>query len=953
MGIPSLRTLGGALAKQQLRFYSSPTDIQALTFNIAAIIMPSKISSLIRTSSFAATTDLASREDMFENLRIFVYALSNKLLDANSSLVEGILSFFGHHQNLELLDYFLHLNVLPWKAASEHLVWTAVRLSNLPFLKLVIKHGLDPDTESGILDRKSLLSFAIICDNLKAVEELLQAGANPEGGLFERCYRWRPLSYAVRHHRSQIVDCLLSAGADVNAITNRDTTEDEDGLLAIALPHSPVSLVEKLVTAGVWLGARNGFGEIALASVFRHTSACAPFDGRSCKFVYERDAIPLIQVLLGAGFDINTDFRDYDRAYNGDSLFQVQCFSDPSTLLDLAIRNGNLEVVRFLLSHHACLTGESLIFALESKCSSMCDLVYADGVAIDALLLDGSNPLSKAIKHQRLDWATRLLRAGAPVNPDHQCDAFELPPLAMAAKIGDIALVQALLQRGAETDHDCRRCQNVHRPSPLAIAARYGNLSIAKALISAGSEVAKDGQALFNSVFYSKDLALVRCLLRNGAPPNSMAAAFQEDELMSIDDIDWEVTWRMTPLQAAAMVGCLSIVQCLVDAGGDMGQPRAKHKGITALSAAIRYRHPQIVDFLISSGVDINNPSAKLWGDTALACAACNNDKGLVERLLALGADTNDISALNVAVREQADYRLIHRLVMAMMITNTRFKAGFCSRALKTALSQKRWPVIELLLGCGADVHYPSLGQFGAIILKDLYSPARRLFGDREVVTALGVAIASDCADNPYLTKSILQAGADPNSIVDHALRLTALDFAAQQNPCLVPLLLNSGADIQVSSGDYSGSALSEAVKRKDLTFLKLLLDAGADVNACRDRPALHNCASDGLVGIAEILIAHGADINMLYGWEKTNSVIEVAAGNGRLHMVKLFLDHGANLEGERFVRAVNGAKNNGHLAVVQLLEEFQSSQRTAEEIPSDDVGEETEDSTFKYVNLD
>lgn len=75
---------------------------------------------------------------------------------------------------------------------------------------------------------------------------------------------------------------------------------------------------------------------------------------------------------------------------------------------------------------------------------------------------------------------------------------------------------------------------------------------------------------------------------------------------------------------------------------------------------------------------------------------------------------------------------------------------------------------------------------------------------------------------------------------------------------------LDAGADVnQASHNDFNVAPIHSATAANDETLVRLLLTAGADVNARQsgDFVALHNAAQHGNRAICALLIAAGADI--------------------------------------------------------------------------------------------
>lgn len=82
-----------------------------------------------------------------------------------------------------------------------------------------------------------------------------------------------------------------------------------------------------------------------------------------------------------------------------------------------------------------------------------------------------------------------------------------------------------------------------------------------------------------------------------------------------------------------------------------------------------------------------------------------------------------------------------------------------------------------------------------------------------------------------------------------------------------------------------------------DVSVVQLLLDAGIDVNAVEPRrqtSAIHSAAANGHLRLAKVLIARGANVNLL-DWHGNTPLID-AVYFGHRDLAVVLLDHGAKL---------------------------------------------------------
>mmetsp|Transcript_12321 Transcript_12321/g.15967 ORF Transcript_12321/g.15967 Transcript_12321/m.15967 type:complete len:175 (+) Transcript_12321:202-726(+) len=132
--------------------------------------------------------------------------------------------------------------------------------------------------------------------------------------------------------------------------------------------------------------------------------------------------------------------------------------------------------------------------------------------------------------------------------------------------------------------------------------------------------------------------------------------------------------------------------------------------------------------------------------------------------------------------------------------------------------------------------------------------------------------------------------------------------------------------------GEKSGlEALIEVILREDVYLVKQLLNEGVPANGfvdyveiayMYDWTPLHAAARKGNLEIARILIEAGADVNA----SKAEMIapLEVASSAGHIGVVKLLLNHGAEVNHTNLYNqnALAYAAKYGHTDVVELLVE-------------------------------
>ncbi|KAI8172183.1 Protein fem-1-like protein [Colletotrichum sp. SAR 10_65] len=117
------------------------------------------------------------------------------------------------------------------------------------------------------------------------------------------------------------------------------------------------------------------------------------------------------------------------------------------------------------------------------------------------------------------------------------------------------------------------------------------------------------------------------------------------------------------------------------------------------------------------------------------------------------------------------------------------------------------------------------------------------------------------------------------------------------------------------------------AVECGYLDLIKLLLDAGADINApaarSRGATALQLAAIKGYLGVSKMLVDLGADLNAPRATNDGRTALEGAAEHGRIDTIQYLLSQGVETTGKgrlSYLRAIRYAEMEMHLVASTLL---------------------------------
>jgi ankyrin len=428
--------------------------------------------------------------------------------------------------------------------------------------------------------------------------------------------------------------------------------------------------------------------------------------------------------------------------------------------------------------------------------------------------------------------------------------------------------------------------------SELADAAMKRNREAVRSLLQRKADVNApqiDGTTALHWAVRLDDLETTELLVRNGANVSAANRA------------------GATPMQLAALNGNAAIVETLMKAGADPNVPLTP-QGDTALMMAARTGKTDAVSVLLDNGAKVN--AMETWGGTtALMWGVAERHPAAVKLLIDHGADVNARSNFVPAANGRG---FEGRTPVAARSGQApeEFASGWLT-PLMFAAREGDVESARLLVAAGADVNAiagDGKDALGLAIFNGNYELASFLIDNKSKVnqadtqgfTPLFWAVDRrnmETAPNfPWmvttdplpLIKKLLDAGADPNALVNNTPRArmragsprivfaTALMRAAFSGDLeLVTLLLAKGADPSIVSKDNetvleAAAALGfiqgyskgrSAAER--LAVIKLLVDRGADVNAADDYgiTPLMAAANMGEVSIIQFLVDRGADL--------------------------------------------------------------------------------------------
>ena len=215
---------------------------------------------------------------------------------------------------------------------------------------------------------------------------------------------------------------------------------------------------------------------------------------------------------------------------------------------------------------------------------------------------------------------------------------------------------------------------------------------------------------------------------------------------------------------------------------------------------------------------------------------------------------------------------------------------------LMLAATNGRLEIVKLLISYGADIY----------------------LRDNERRTALQHAAYNNHSD---IMAYLLEHGAniDDEKSTNNPL-LHVVCRLAYIGP--IKVLLKFGFDVNARSTNQGRTPLHVATVHDNVDIVRLLLDAGADIEdqADSERRAIHYAARHGLPDVLELLLRRGAQIEALNIDNET--ALHEAIFNEHVDAVRLLLEHGANAEAldKDGYAPINRAVYTGNEQIVKLL---------------------------------
>ncbi|KAI2896871.1 hypothetical protein CBS76997_8872 [Aspergillus niger] len=515
--------------------------------------------------------------------------------------------------------------------------------------EILIDSGLQLVTQKQFADALDTASF-------KGFTNIVQHLLDSKAGSFTPNICPDPLQVALFGGKARQAKRLLQSCTDIN---------EEKGYfgnaLAAAVASRKLALVQLVVDAGARLDARGRFGLPLRAAAITNQLDIATYflDKGADPNTKDEDLGDPLQAAASFGkLDMMLLLLSHDASVDG-------CGGHFGNALQAACFNGHEQAVRLLIDHGASLDRKGRYRdALQAA-------VYSGNERIVEILLMAGAKLNPGREGRvyLCSCSERTQRLALPGrrNGTGQLDIpTELGPLEIAARRGDVKLVEKLIAKGATIDApDANEEDNDYHNgcayTALEIAAFWGHLGVVQCLLDRGADIDAIRQTLgtpLQAALEGGHFDVADALLFRGAEIDKHWTMFGSclqvfSERGDIETVEFLLQRGANvedrggengnALQVACNAGHIDIVKLLLDSGADV-RSRGRNIG-NALQAASLAGHLDIVKLLVHRGIGVDEADGN--SETALCLAAKNGDEHMMNFLLQQGAKVDGNSILS------------------------------------------------------------------------------------------------------------------------------------------------------------------------------------------------------------------------------------------------------------------------------------------------------------------
>ena len=501
----------------------------------------------------------------------------------------------------------------PGPAAKCHALCHAVSAGKSAAVLFLLEHGAninERDAQTGA----TALHHAVSKANADMIELVLQRGA--DAALGDHAGN-TPLHIAAMMNQLAILPLLLASAPTVRMANHEGNTP-----LMLAASQGHAEMTRRLASkSDLHQVNRNGNNALMLAAAGGHGDIVRRLLGKGASAgLFNRSGASAIQLAAEGGhLDV-----------------VLSLLASPGHVIDQggSSRQSVLKIAAKLAEQRergdiqADLRHDSIeLWGLSSKLEAACNgarvvdaaLLLACGAELECKTAHGDTPLITAAARGHDAICGLLLAKGADVNAT-DAEGCSVLMRALSGKDTSLALVQALIAKGANVGHQAK-----NHYSALDYAVMYGASIPIIALLSHGVNLNVKracGDYLLPMAVKKGHLHVIEFVIEKGCDVN-------------VYSNDWFEL--ITPLMQAARNGHMEVVDLLLANGASLEV--AGSTGFTALHLAVQGESTAMVKHLLKLGMNIDQFDHK--GNTALSIACRFGATDHVKLLLEHGAKTH------------------------------------------------------------------------------------------------------------------------------------------------------------------------------------------------------------------------------------------------------------------------------------------------------------------------
>ncbi|KAM0189017.1 hypothetical protein ACHAPI_010283 [Fusarium lateritium] len=463
----------------------------------------------------------------------------------------------------------------------------------------------------------------------------------------------------------------------------------------------------------------------------------------------------------------------------------------------------------------------------------------------------------------------------------------ELTGLHIAAAIGFRQLVSALMDNGYDGD---KFVFDSDWSTPLHYAAAFGNVDIVEELLDRGSDIDEGVQDNYMTPLHRAaaegHVKVMAKLLQRGADPNANCLTYGGVICAAIQSGNCDAV----KLLVTHNVSLVSLAEDEDEKNEDEGK---KDKGDNEDEDGSEDDEvDDDDDDDDGEDEDEDEDEDEEVITSPLALAAMRADLTVFEFLIKEYSDKLPPKEFHIALVKAAEYGRME--AFTRLFNDFEHTQGAKQEALDEASYESHWEIVSLLLDNCPDLSCDK--------------------------SFLHTAQDDDDDDAIRILEAMWEYTS--GSISPEALDESLYEATDNESQRTIELLLRYGASANATGEEY-GNALTAAAYDGTIDIIKMLLDAGADINS-PDGWALQHAAGEGHVDVVNLLLERGANVNACSSHSNMpqGTALQAAVESGQSDIVDILLEHGAdpNLGGGEFTHPIIAAASKGEETIFKRL---------------------------------